>query len=158
MDALNTTVVAATAASVALTTASGPADGATTALSSVITRASDVVVAHGSSSWIGLIARLILWILQLLSTIIYYALKLTTISIPTLLFSLFSASLTVTMNATTLYVLTVPMSVSTIPVLTVCQHAHRGNGLLCHYVGGTVPVPQHVLEAAARATEERARC
>ncbi|PSR76545.1 lysophospholipase NTE1 [Coniella lustricola] len=93
---------AATAASVALTTAAGPADGATTALSSVITRASDVVVAHGSLSWIGIIARLILWILQLLSTIIYYALKLTTISIPTLLFNLFSASLTVTMNATTL--------------------------------------------------------
>lgn len=105
MDAINTT---ATAASVALTTAASAADGPTTALSSVMTRASDVVVAHGSSSWIGLIARLILWVLQLLSTIIYFALKLTTISIPTLLFSLFSASLTVTMNATTLYVLIPP--------------------------------------------------
>lgn len=99
MDSLNTT---ATAASAALLTATTTTDGPSTALSSVMTRASDVVVAHGSSSWIGLIARLILWILQLLSTIIYFALKLTTISIPTLLFSLFSMSLTFTMNATTL--------------------------------------------------------
>lgn len=99
MDALNTT---STATAVAVTSAVGTTGVATTALSSAITRASDVVVAHGSSSWIGLIARLILWILQLLSTIIYFALKLTTISIPTLLFNLFSTSLTVTMNATTL--------------------------------------------------------
>lgn len=100
---LNSAATTATAASAAaLTSVVGAADAPTTALSSALTRASDVVVAHGSSSWIGLIARVILWILQLLSTIIYFALKLTTISIPTLLFSLFSVSLTVTMNATTL--------------------------------------------------------
>lgn len=99
MEALNPI---STAAAVALSSAVGTASVPTTALSSAITRASDVVVAHGSSSWMGLIARLILWILQLLSTIIYFALKLTTISIPTLLFNLFSQSLTVTMNATTL--------------------------------------------------------
>lgn len=100
MDALNTT---STVTAVALSSSAVGTTGVpTTALSSAITRASDVVVAHGSSSWIGLIARLILWILQLLSTIIYFALKLTTISIPTLLFNLFSTSLTVTMNATTL--------------------------------------------------------
>lgn len=99
MDALNTTATAVSDALLSTTTAAG---GPSTALSSVMTRASDVVVAHGSSSWIGLIARLILWILQLLSTIIYFALKLTTISVPTLLFSLFSMSLTFTMNATTL--------------------------------------------------------
>lgn len=106
MDSLKTTTATITAASAASSgaVAVSGADGPTTALSSAMTLASDVVVAHGSSSWIGLIARIILWILQLLSTIIYYALKLTTISIPTLLFSLFSTSLTVTMNATTLYV------------------------------------------------------
>lgn len=99
MDASNTTTAAVAAA---MTLAVASSDPPTTALSSAMTRASDVVVAHGSSSWIGLIARLILWILQLLSTIVYFALKLTTISIPTLLFNLFSTSLTVTMNATTL--------------------------------------------------------
>jgi lysophospholipid hydrolase len=100
MESLNTTTTTA-AVSAALSTVVGAADGPNPALSSVITRANDVVVAHGSFSWIGLIARLILWTLQLLSTIIYLALKLTTISIPTLLFTLLSSSLTVTMNATT---------------------------------------------------------
>lgn len=98
MDAPNTTSAALAAA---LTSTVSTTDLPTTALSSAMTRASHVVVAHGSSSWIGLIARLILWLLQLLSTIVYFALKLTTISIPTLLFNLFSTSLTVTMNATT---------------------------------------------------------
>lgn len=107
---LSSAATVATTASAALASAVAVADGPTTALSSAMTRASDVVVAHGSSSWIGLIARVILWVLQLLSTIIYFALKLTTISIPTLLFSLFSASLTVTMNATTLCVLHHPCS------------------------------------------------
>ncbi|KAJ2993644.1 hypothetical protein NUW58_g1777 [Xylaria curta] len=55
-----------------------------------------------SASWLGLVARLILSILHILSTILYWSLKLTTISVPTLLFTLFSTSLTVTMNATTL--------------------------------------------------------
>ncbi|KAK8028923.1 lysophospholipase NTE1 [Apiospora marii] len=57
---------------------------------------------NGSFSWLGLIGRIILFIIHVLSTILYWSLKLTTISFPTLLFQLFSTSLTVTMNATTL--------------------------------------------------------
>lgn len=72
------------------------------ALSSAVAVASDVANAHGSSSWLGLVARLVLWVLHLISTVIYYTLKLATISVPTLLYTLFSTSLTVTMNATTL--------------------------------------------------------
>lgn len=60
------------------------------------------VVAAANGSWLGLIGRIILFIIQVLSTILYWSLKLTTISVPTLLFQLFSTSLTVTMNATTL--------------------------------------------------------
>lgn len=107
MESLDATTTAAAAS--ALTSVAGASAGAASisvsnpALSSVMTRANDVVVTHGSFSWIGLVARLILWTLQLLSTIIYFALKLTTISIPTLLFNLFSTSLTFTMNATTMY-------------------------------------------------------
>lgn len=97
MESPNTTTVSAALSSVA-----GAMEGTTTALSSAMTQASDVVVAHGSSSWIGLVARFILWVLHLLSTILYFAIKLTTISFPTLLFTLFSTSWTVTMNATTL--------------------------------------------------------
>ena len=73
-----------------------------TAALAAVTQASDVIEAHASSSWLGLLARLLFWILHTVSTILYYALKMTTISVPTLLFTLFSTSLTVTMNATTL--------------------------------------------------------
>jgi lysophospholipid hydrolase len=76
----------------------------TAALGSAVTRASELIEAHGSSTWLGFFARLIIWILQTVSIILYYALKMTTISVPTLLFTLFSTSLTVTMNATTLWV------------------------------------------------------
>lgn len=77
-------------------------ESSVTAFVSTATQAGSVAVAQGSSTWLGLIGRLILFLLHLLSTIIYWSLKLTTISVPTLLFTLFSTSLTVTMNATTL--------------------------------------------------------
>lgn len=97
MDALSSTAEAVTAAAVS---ASGDRPG--NALSSAVAAASDVANAHGSLSWLGLIARIVLWVLQLISTVLYYGLKLATISVPTLLYQLFSTSLTVTMNATTL--------------------------------------------------------
>lgn len=74
----------------------------TAALGSAVTRASELIEAHGSSSWLGFFARVIFWVLQTVSILLYYALKMTTISVPTLLFTVFSTSLTVTMNATTL--------------------------------------------------------
>jgi len=98
MDLSNSTLVTAAASKTAAVIADGPAG----ALSSAVIRASDVAEAHGSGSWLGLFARVVLWILQVVSTIIYYTLKLATFSVPSLLFTLFSTSLTVTMNATTL--------------------------------------------------------
>jgi len=98
MDPSTSTVLAAVVSKTAAAIADGPAG----ALSSAVIRASDVAEAHGSSSWLGLFARIVLWILQAVSTLLYYALKLATFSVPSLLFTLFSTSLTVTMNATTL--------------------------------------------------------
>ncbi|KAI1344966.1 hypothetical protein F5Y15DRAFT_410652 [Xylariaceae sp. FL0016] len=72
------------------------------AVATAIAHAEDITRAEGSSTWLGLLARFILFVLHILSTILYYGLKLTTISVPTLLFTFFSTSLTVTMNATTL--------------------------------------------------------
>jgi lysophospholipid hydrolase len=97
MDVMDSTAVGAVAS-----VAAAAGDGSSNPLSSAVAVASDVANAHGSSSWLGLFARLVLWILQLVSTILYYTIKLATISIPTLLYTLFSTSLTVTMNATTL--------------------------------------------------------
>ncbi|KAJ3579412.1 hypothetical protein NPX13_g1155 [Xylaria arbuscula] len=74
----------------------------TTTAATVLARTQQVAQTESTSSWLGMIARLLLFILHILSTILYWSLKLTTISVPTLLFTFFSASLTVTMNATTL--------------------------------------------------------
>ncbi|OLN87964.1 Lysophospholipase NTE1 [Colletotrichum chlorophyti] len=76
-------------------------------LPSAFTRAQEVVAAQGSSSWLGLFGRLILAILSLISSILYWAIRIVTITIPTVLFTLFSTSWTVTMNATTLMVIMV---------------------------------------------------
>ena len=78
-------------------------------LSSAVMTASDVAASHGSLSWIGLFARLVLWFLHLVSVILYFVLKLATFSLPTLLFTLFSTTLTVTMNATTLMLIFVAL-------------------------------------------------
>ncbi|KAI2618866.1 lysophospholipase NTE1 [Hypoxylon sp. NC1633] len=98
MEQLNATSVEAALADAVSTIV----NASSAAVASAITRVDDVAQVQGSSSWLGLIARFVLSILQLLSTIIYWSLKLTTISVPTLLFTLFSTSWTVTMNATTL--------------------------------------------------------
>ncbi|KAK8051220.1 Lysophospholipase NTE1 [Apiospora rasikravindrae] len=72
------------------------------ALSTAAVHIDRVASENSSFSWLGLIGKIILFIIHVLSTILYWSLKLTTISFPTLLFQLFSTSLTVTMNATTL--------------------------------------------------------
>ncbi|GAP83574.1 putative lysophospholipase NTE1 [Rosellinia necatrix] len=77
----------------------------TATAASAFARAQHVAETESSSSWLGLMARFLLFIFHILSTILYWSLKLTTISVPTLLFTLFSTSLTVTMNATTLAVI-----------------------------------------------------
>lgn len=161
MESLNATT---TAAASALSSAAGAGAGAASingpnpALSSVMTRANDVVVTHGSFSWIGLIARLILWTLQLLSTIIYFALKLTTISIPTLLFNLFSTSLTFTMNATTMYAYFPTTPASSSPhLLTSLQNDNTSVDIFRNKLGCSVPLSEHVFPASARASEEGAR-
>ncbi|KAI0177777.1 lysophospholipase NTE1 [Pestalotiopsis sp. NC0098] len=74
------------------------------ALAAANTAASHVttVAAAKSSSWLGWFGKMILFILQLLSTIVYWCLKLTTFSLSTLVYQLFSTEMTVTMSFTTL--------------------------------------------------------
>lgn len=74
-------------------------EGSTAALESA---SASAVAQQGSSSWIGMFANLILSTISLLYSVLYSIIKLTTFSIPSLLYTLFSTSLTVTMNATTL--------------------------------------------------------
>lgn len=64
---------------------------------------SSEVATQGSYSWLGLFGWFIWFILNVVSTILYWVIRIATITLPTFLFTLFSTSWTVTMNATTLY-------------------------------------------------------
>jgi len=55
-------------------------------------------------SWLGLFARFLVFLIKLVPGILYWLITFTTMTLPTFLFTLFSTSLTFTMNATTLYV------------------------------------------------------
>jgi len=59
--------------------------------------------AREATSWLGLFGWLLYLVFNLISTILYWSVRTVTISVPKLLFALFSTSWTVTMNATTLY-------------------------------------------------------
>ncbi|KAK0764514.1 hypothetical protein N5P37_003916 [Trichoderma harzianum] len=61
-----------------------------------------VEAAHASTGWLGLIGWLLLCIINFITTVLYWAIRTVTITFPSVLYSLFSASWTVTMNATTL--------------------------------------------------------
>jgi hypothetical protein len=71
-------------------------------ISAAMSSATDALTADGSYGWLGLFGRTILAVLNLVTTVLYWAIRLTTITLPTILFTLFSTSWTVTMNATTL--------------------------------------------------------
>ncbi|KAG5926385.1 phosphatidylcholine and lysophosphatidylcholine phospholipase [Claviceps africana] len=58
--------------------------------------------AREATSWLGLFGWLLYLVFNLISTILYWSARIVTISVPKLLFALFSTSWTVTMNATTL--------------------------------------------------------
>ena len=78
-----------------------------TAASSTPSHTSEVAEAlegPSSSSWLGLLGRLILVMARVLPSILYWIITFSTITLPTVLFTLFSTSLTFTMNMTTLYV------------------------------------------------------
>ncbi|KAH6668575.1 lysophospholipase NTE1, partial [Plectosphaerella plurivora] len=97
----------ANAASSASTTISSALKASTSALPSALDRAHEVVATHGTSSWLGFIAWLVIAFLQLITSFLYWSIRFSTITVPTFLFTLFSTSWTVTMNATTLAVILV---------------------------------------------------
>ena len=66
--------------------------------------AQDVLAAQDHYGWLGFFGRLILFLLHITTTILYWIVRIATIGIPTFLYALFSTSWTITMNATTLFV------------------------------------------------------
>lgn len=61
---------------------------------------------HGElhSSWLAMLGRALLLMAKVIPGMLYWIVTFSTITLPTVLFTLFSTSLTFTMNATTLYV------------------------------------------------------
>jgi lysophospholipid hydrolase len=57
---------------------------------------------QASRSWLGTFGRMTLVLIKVIPGILYWLITFTTITMPTFLFTLFSTSLTFTMNATTL--------------------------------------------------------
>ncbi|TWU73241.1 phosphatidylcholine and lysophosphatidylcholine phospholipase [Metarhizium rileyi] len=68
----------------------------------VNTASAGLTAAHESAGWLGFFGWLLYVALNLISTLLYWIIRLATISIPRLIYALFSTSWTVTMNATTL--------------------------------------------------------
>ncbi len=58
--------------------------------------------AHTPDSWLGSLGSATLVLIRVIPGILYWLMTFITITVPTLLFTLFSTSLTFTMNATTL--------------------------------------------------------
>lgn len=88
--------------SLAQTMTSSPSNS----VAAVMSTPSDVMAAQASQGWLGfllgLFGRFIINLLNLISTTLYWTIRITTINVPSILFTLFSTSWTVTMNATTL--------------------------------------------------------
>lgn len=61
-----------------------------------------VVAAQETTGWFGFLGWLIISVFNIVSTLLYWSIRIVTITIPSVLYALFSASWTVTMNATTL--------------------------------------------------------
>ncbi|KJZ78027.1 Lysophospholipase NTE1 [Hirsutella minnesotensis 3608] len=76
-------------------------------LSAPLTTALSTVATRDGSGWFGVVAWLLLGIINFTSTLLYWTLRMTTINVPLTLYTLFSTSWTVTMNATTLMLIVV---------------------------------------------------
>lgn len=68
---------------------------------------------QNSRSWLGIFGRMTLFLIRVIPGILYWLITFSTITMPTFLFTLFSTSLTFTMNATTLMLILVAL-VSTV--------------------------------------------
>lgn len=76
----------------------------TTLVSAMSTATEAAMATQEPHGWLGFFGWLILLLLNLISTILLWVIRTAGINIPSILFTLFSTSWTVTMNATTLYV------------------------------------------------------
>lgn len=111
---------------------------------------------HGSSSnnWMATLGQALLGLAKLMPALLLWLITFTTITLPTLLFTLFSTSLTFTMNATTLYVAAPKANDRSIDILqtldcfSVCVH---------HILDRPIPISEHVRSVTARTSTKGTR-
>ena len=106
-----------------------------------------------SATSMGAISQTVLDMARLVPAILFWLITFTTITLPTVLFTLFSTSLTFTMNATTLYA--APDSVLCDPTDSL-QTPDRVGIRLDHLMDRQIPLSQHVCPTTARASAQRA--
>lgn len=97
------------------------------------------------TGWLGFVGWGIYLVLNLTSLVIYWILRIATINIPTFLFTLFSTSWTITMNATTLWVALFLCPHVGASADRPAQNVHHGCRRLGRQLGCPVQDPQHVL-------------
>ena len=110
---------------------------------------------HPSSSWLGLLAYALLAMAKGIPGLLIWIITFTTITLPTVLFALFSTSLTFTMNFTTLYVWPTWCQG---PARKLNRHKdahHTGFRVSC-LLDREIPISEHVRATASRTSAQRA--
>ena len=108
-----------------------------------------------SSSWLGLFGSVLLAMARGIPGILIWIITFTTITLPTVLFALFSTSLTFTMNFTTLYVYVTRRQESRNKLIGF-EDAHRLGLRVPRLMDCEIPVSEHVRATASRASAKRA--
>jgi len=116
-----------------------------------VTQAAVDLTEKGADSWLGMMGHGLLATAKALPGILVWLITFTTITLPTVLFALFSTSLTFTMNFTTLYA---DSSLSD-AIANKLQPPHRPRLRLTHHMAPTISLPQHVRPPPSRASAER---
>lgn len=98
---------------------------------------------HGESplSWLAMFGRALLLMARVIPGILYWIMAFSTITLPTVLFTLFSTSLTFTMNFTTLYVRS---RCHWLQGTNHPQDAHCASLCVAGLMAGKVPLLEHV--------------
>lgn len=89
--------------------------------SAALSTAASTATAQDASGWVGLSAWLLLAVINIVSTLLYRIIRIATINMPRILYTLFSTSWTVTMNATTLYACSSSMLLSGLTRYLACS-------------------------------------
>ena len=138
-----------------LATASIVSNEVASATVSQATAANLPIVVHDSTSWLVMLENTLLAMVKLIPGLLVWIITFSTITLPTVLFALFSTSLTFTMNFTTLYVHTLESAVEDL-IANMSQTGHTPRLRLFGFMDRSIPLPEYVCSITPRTTAQRA--